>query len=91
MAEKPLGKDYLAWRSRQPHAKVKAAAWNVFGTASLHKEYRASLKKKTTPAKKTATAKPVQRVSLAKSRTPRPIPADKKKKATVGERSVLGG
>ena len=89
---KSEGPVYTKWAAGQPRAKIKRAAWNLFGTISLHKEFRASqAKKKATaaPVKKTAGAKPVKKVSLAKSHTPRPIPNDKK--ATMGSRSVLGG
>ena len=41
MAEKPLGQDYLDWRSKLPASTVRGAAWNLFGTAALHKRYRA--------------------------------------------------
>ena len=83
-------KPFLAWREKQDPARLRAAAWNLFGTISLQKDFQKSTKQ--TPVPTGGMKKSAPRPSFAKSRTPRPIPADKKKKrATVGERSVLGG
>jgi len=91
---KAEGPAYLKWADKQPRAKIRGAAWNLFGTIALHKEFQASVKQ--TPAPTGGMKKSAPRPSFAKSRTPRPIPGDKPraklaKKATVGARSVLGG
>jgi len=83
----------LPLKRQQAFNPPKAARWNLFGMDAAQKAF---VKSENAAAAKTPTpkaaAKPVQKVSLAKSHTPRPIPADKKKKrATVGEKSILGG
>jgi len=67
----------------------RKGTFNIFDAQARNKEHAAAAKTAAKPKTPAKAKKPAARISTAKTRTPRPIPNDKRKLGSK-ERSLLG-